>query len=155
MRGEIGLTPHTNVRKRYRMFNVVREEITWGDRTIILETGKIARQADGAVVVTCGETVVLCTAVAKNKADPGVDFFPLTIHYQEKMYAAGRIAGGYVKRETRPSDHETLTSRLIDRPIRPLFPAQFRNDTQVICTVMSYDGENEADILSIIGASAA
>lgn len=137
------------------MFNVVREEIEWGGRTLSIETGRIARQADGAVLISYGETVVLCTVAAHKRASPDVDFFPLTVHYQEKAFAAGKIPGGFIKREGRPSEHETLTSRLIDRPLRPLFPEGFRNETQVICTVMSYDNENTADIVALVGASAA
>ena len=137
------------------MFNVYREELEWAGSKLVLETGKIARQADGAVVVTYGDTVVLCTVVAAKKAAADASFFPLTVHYQEKAYAAGKIPGGFFKRETKPSDRETLISRLIDRPIRPLFPANFRNDTQVICTVLSHDLENSPDIAAIVGASAA
>lgn len=136
------------------MFTIHREEIEWGGRKLVLETGKVARQADGAIMVTYGETVILCTAVAQKQAKD-VDFFPLTINYQEKTYAAGRIPGGFLKREARPSDFETLTSRLIDRPIRPLFPYGFRNETQVVCTVLSHDLENDSDIPALIGASAA
>jgi polyribonucleotide nucleotidyltransferase len=137
------------------MFKIFRKELEWGGRTLILETGKIARQADASVLVTYGETVVLCTVVAAKKVNPETDFFPLTVHYQEKTFAAGKIPGGFFKREGKPSEHEVLTSRLIDRPIRPLFPAGFRNEVQVICTVLSYDMESEADIPSLIGASAA
>ncbi|MBI2706757.1 MAG: polyribonucleotide nucleotidyltransferase [Proteobacteria bacterium] len=137
------------------MFKVYRQEINWGGKTLTIETGKLARQADGAVLVTYGETIVLCTAVAHKKAMPDVDFFPLTVHYQEKAYAAGRIPGGFFKREAKPSDQETLTSRLIDRPIRPLFVPSFRNDTQVICTVLSHDMETSPDIPALVGASAA
>lgn len=137
------------------MFKIFRKELDWGGQKLKLETGKLARQADGAVVVTYGETIVLCTAVAKKEATPGIDFFPLTVQYQEKAYAAGKIPGGFFKREGKPSDHETLVSRLIDRPIRPLFVPNFRNDTQVICTVLSHDLENPSDIPAIIGASAA
>lgn len=137
------------------MLNVVKKEINWGGRTLTLETGRLARQATGAVLVTYGETMVLCTVVASKKPKKDVDFFPLTVNYQEKFYAAGRIPGGYLKREGRPSDKETLTSRLIDRPIRPLFSEGFYNETQVMCTVLSFDGENDSDILAIIGASAA
>jgi len=138
-----------------QMFDIHRKEIMWGGRKLTLETGKVARQATGAVMVTYGETMVLCTAVAMKKAKPGQDFFPLTVNYQEKAFAAGKIPGGFFKREARPSDHETLTCRLIDRPIRPLFPGSFKNDTQVICTVLQHDLENEADIPALIGASAA
>lgn len=137
------------------MFKVYKKEMTWGGKQLTLETGKVARQADGAVLVTYGETIVLCTAVAHKKPMPDIDFFPLTIHYQEKAYAAGRIPGGFFKREGKPSDSETLTSRLIDRPIRPLFPAGFTNDTQIICTVLSHDMETSPDIPALIGASAA
>jgi len=137
------------------MFNIHRKSIQWGGRTLTLETGKIARQADGAIIATYGETVVLCTVVAKKKMDPSIDFFPLGVHYQEKAYAAGRIPGGFFKREGRPTEREVLVSRLIDRPIRPLFPDSFKHDTQVICTVLSHDLENDPDIVSIIGASAA
>ncbi len=137
------------------MFSIHRKELTWGGRPLVLETGKVARQADGAVMVTYGETTVLCTAVAQKEPRQGVDFFPLTVNYQEKAFAAGRIPGGFFKREGRPSEKETLTSRLIDRPIRPLFVDGFRNETQVICTVLSHDLENDPDIVAMIGASAA
>jgi len=137
------------------MFDIHRKEIEWGGRTLVLETGKIARQANGAVLVTYGGTTVLCTAVAESSARSGADFFPLTVNYQEKTFAAGKIPGGFFKREGRPSEKETLTSRLIDRPIRPLFHKSFRNETQVICTVLSHDLENDPDIVSLIGSSAA
>ena len=137
------------------MFDIQREELTLGGRKLVLETGRIARQADGAVLATWGETTVLATVVAIKAPKPGVDFFPLTVHYQEKTFAAGRIPGGYLKREGRLSDKETLTSRLIDRPIRPLFPDDFRCDTQIIATVLSHDMETEPDILAMIAASAA
>ncbi len=137
------------------MFKVYRKELMWGGRKLVLETGKIARQADGAVLATYGETTVLCTAVAQKTVRPGIDFFPLTVNYQEKAFAAGKIPGGFFKREGRPSERETLVSRLIDRPIRPLFAPNFRNETQVICTVLSHDLENDPDIVSLIGASAA
>ncbi len=137
------------------MFNVTRKEIDFGGKKVILETGKVARQADGAVLATIGGTTVLCTAVAAKKVKEGQDFFPLTVHYQQKYYATGRIPGGFFKRETRPSEFETLTSRLIDRPIRPLFPEDFLNEVQIICTTMSHDLENSADIVAMIGASAA
>ncbi|MEM9422053.1 MAG: polyribonucleotide nucleotidyltransferase, partial [Pseudomonadota bacterium] len=127
----------------------------WAGKTLTLETGRIARQADGAVLVTYGETAVLATVVGQKEAKPGQDFFPLTVNYQEKAYAAGRIPGGFFKREGRPSEKETLTSRLIDRPIRPLFAPSFKNEVQVVCTVMSHDLENDPDIVSMIGASAA
>jgi polyribonucleotide nucleotidyltransferase len=137
------------------MFNVTRKEITWGGRQLVLESGKVARQADGAVVATYGGTTVLCTVVAAKTPKLGIDFFPLTVNYIEKTYAAGKIPGGFFKREGRPSEKETLTSRLIDRPIRPLFPAEFRNETQVICMVLSHDLENDPDVVALIGASAA
>jgi polyribonucleotide nucleotidyltransferase len=137
------------------MFKMARQELNWANRKLVLETGKIARQADGAVLVTYGETTVLCTVVAHKEPNPNVDFFPLTVHYQEKVYAVGRIPGGFFKREGRPSEKEVLTSRLVDRPIRPLFPEGFRNETQVICTVLSHDLENDPDVVALIGASAA
>lgn len=137
------------------MFTIVRKEIDWAGKKLVLETGKIARQADGAVVVTYGETTVLCTVVSAKKVKPGVDFFPLTVHYQEKYYAGGRIPGGFFKREGRPTEKETLTARLIDRPIRPLFPEHFYNETQVVCTVLSYDAVNDPDIAALVGTSAA
>ncbi len=137
------------------MFQVYRKELIWGGRRLILETGKIARQADGAVVATYGGTTVLCTAVATKTAKPGQDFFPLTVNYQEKTFAAGKIPGGFFKREGRPSEKETLVSRLIDRPLRPLFAPGFRNETQVICTVLSHDLENDPDVVAMVGASAA
>ena len=137
------------------MFNIERQQIDWGGRPLAIETGLMARQADGAVLVTYGETQVLCTAVARKEVREGADFFPLTVNYQEKMSAAGRIPGGFFKREGRPSEKETLTSRLIDRPIRPLFPAGFRNEVQIICTVLSADLENDPDIPAMVGASAA
>ncbi len=137
------------------MFNIHKEELTWGGKKLVLETGKIARQADGAVMVTFGNTQVLAVATAAKKANPDVDFFPLTVLYQEKAYAAGRIPGGFLKREGRPSERETLASRLIDRPIRPLFPDDFRNETQVVCTVVSHDSDDDPEIAAMIGASAA
>ena len=137
------------------MFNIFRKEIDWGGKTLTLETGKVARQADGAVMASMGETTVLCTAVAAKSAKPGQDFFPLTVNYQETTFAAGKIPGGFFKREGRPSENETLVSRLIDRPIRPLFPKSFKCETQVICTVLSHDMENNPDIVALVGASAA
>ncbi len=137
------------------MFKQFKEEIDFGGKKLILETGKIARQADGAIIATCGETVVISTVVGAKKVNPEIDYFPLSVNYQEKYYAAGKIPGGYFKREARPTESETLISRLIDRPIRPLFPDNFRNEVQVLPTVLSYDHENEADILSIIASSAA
>ncbi len=137
------------------MFNYFRKELDWGGRKLVLETGKIARQADGAVMVSYGETIVLCTAVGVKTAKPGQDFFPLTVNYQEKAFAAGKIPGGFFKREGRPSEAEVLKSRLIDRPIRPLFPEGFRNEVQIVATVLSYDNENDPDIVSMVGCSAA
>src|SRR4051795_4343893 len=137
------------------MFHIAKEEIEWGGRKLVLETGKVARQADGAVVATYGETVVLATAVGAHAPRPGIDFFPLTVNYQEKYFAAGKIPGGYFKREGRPTERETLTSRLIDRPIRPLFAEGYRNETQVIVTVLSHDMENDPDVVGIVAASAA
>ena len=137
------------------MFKIDVEELEWGGQKLRLETGRVARQADGAVLATIGETTVLATAVAERSAKPGVDFFPLTVNYQEKTYAAGKIPGGYFKREGRPTERETLISRLIDRPIRPLFVEGFRNETQVIATVLSYDLENDTDIAAMVASSAA
>ncbi len=137
------------------MFKEFRKEIEWGGRKLTLETGKIARQADGAVMATYGGTKVLCTVVAEKKPRPGIDFFPLAVHYQEKTFAAGKIPGGFFKREGRPGEKETLTSRLIDRPIRPLFAKGFKNETQIICTVLSHDLENDPDVVAMIGTSAA
>ncbi|MEL6277753.1 MAG: polyribonucleotide nucleotidyltransferase, partial [Pseudomonadota bacterium] len=137
------------------MFDIVRKEIQWGDETLTLETGRVARQADGAVLATVGETTVLATAVASKSPKPGVDFFPLTVNYQEKTFAAGKIPGGFFKREGRPSEKETLVSRLIDRPIRPLFAEGFRNETQVIITVLSHDLKNDPDVVAMVAASAA
>ncbi|MDR3285380.1 MAG: polyribonucleotide nucleotidyltransferase [Holosporales bacterium] len=136
-------------------FNIVCEEIDFGGKKLTLETGRIARQADGAILAKYGETVVLCTVVGAKKPAGNAGFFPLTVNYQEKAFAAGRIPGGFFKREGKPSDSETLISRLIDRPIRPLFPENFYNEVQIICTVLSYDKVNSPDIISIIGASAA
>jgi polyribonucleotide nucleotidyltransferase len=137
------------------MFNYFRKELDWGGRKLVLETGKIARQADGAVLASYGDTVVLCTAVGVKSAKPGQDFFPLTVNYQEKAFAAGKIPGGFFKREGRPSEKEVLTSRLIDRPLRPLFPEGFRNEIQVVATVLSHDLENDPDVVAMIGCSAA
>jgi polyribonucleotide nucleotidyltransferase len=137
------------------MFEVYRKELNWGGRKLVLETGKIARQADGAVMASLGETTVLCTAVGARTPKPGLDFFPLTVNYQEKTFAAGKIPGGFFKREGRPTEKETLVSRLIDRPIRPLFVKGFKCETQVICTVLSHDLENDPDVVAMIGASAA
>jgi len=137
------------------MFNIVRKTFQFGNDTVTLETGKIARQATAAVVVTMGDAQVLTTVVGKRKAQPGADFFPLTVNYQEKTYAAGKIPGGFFKREGRPTEKETLVSRLIDRPIRPLFPGGFKNEVQVVCTVISASKEQDPDIAALIGASAA
>ncbi|HTN13875.1 MAG TPA: polyribonucleotide nucleotidyltransferase [Sphingomonadaceae bacterium] len=137
------------------MFDVKTVSLEWGGKTLTLETGRIARQADGAVLATYGETVVLCAVTAAKSVKEGQDFFPLTVHYQEKFSAAGRIPGGFFKRERGATEKETLTSRLIDRPVRPLFPEGFYNEINVICQVLSYDGETEADIVAMIAASAA
>ncbi len=137
------------------MFEHHKQEIEWGGRTLVLETGKVARQADGAVVATYGETTVLATVVSAKEPKPGLDFFPLTVNYQEKYYASGRIPGGFFKREGRPTEKETLTSRLIDRPIRPLFADGYKNDTQIIINVLSYDMENDPDIVAMVATSAA
>ncbi|MBL4841765.1 MAG: polyribonucleotide nucleotidyltransferase [Thalassospira sp.] len=137
------------------MFDIKRKTIEWGGKTLTLETGRMARQADGAVLATYGETVVLATAVYAKSAKPGQGFFPLTVNYQEKTYAAGKIPGGFFKREGRPSEKETLVSRLIDRPIRPLFVKGFKNEVQVVCTVLAHDLENDPDIVAMVAASAA
>ncbi len=137
------------------MFNVTTKSIQWGDETLTLETGKVARQADGTVIATLGETSVMANVTYARTQKPGQDFFPLTVHYQEKYYAAGKVPGGFFKREARPSEKETLTSRLIDRPIRPLFVPGFKNEVLVMCTVLSHDLVNEPDILAMIAASAA
>ncbi|MER3355129.1 MAG: polyribonucleotide nucleotidyltransferase [Hoeflea sp. D1-CHI-28] len=137
------------------MFDTHKVEIEWGGRPLTLETGKVARQADGAVIASYGETTVLATVVSAKSPKPGQDFFPLTVNYQEKTYAAGKIPGGYFKREGRPSENETLTSRLIDRPLRPLFPDGYKNDTQIIITVLQHDLENNPDVLAMVAASAA
>src|SRR5882724_2938698 len=137
------------------MFDIQRVEIDWAGHKLKLETGKFARQADGAVLATYGETTVLATVVAARQAKPGIDFFPLTVNYQEKAFAAGKIPGGFFKREGRPSENETLVSRLIDRPIRPLFAEGFRCETQVIVTVLSHDLENDPDVVAMVAASAA
>ncbi len=137
------------------MFKIVKKEIVWGGKKLSIESGKIARQADGAVILTSGDTVILATVVGAKKANPETDFFPLTVNYQEKYYASGKIPGGYFKREARPTESETLISRLIDRPIRPLFPEGFRNEVQVLPTVLSYEKDNDPEILSLIASSAA
>jgi len=145
----------TDVRGKERMFDITRKSMEWGGRTLSLESGKVARQADGAVMARYGDTVVLATVVGAKKPKEGVDFFPLTVNYQEKYHATGRIPGGFFKREGRPTEKETLVSRLIDRPIRPLFMDGYKNETQVVVTVMSHDGENDSDVLAMIAASAA
>ena len=137
------------------MFDIYKKELNWGGKKLVFETGKIARQADGAVMASLGDTTVLCTVVGARNPKPDMDFFPLTVNYQEKTFAAGKIPGGFFKREGRPTEKETLVSRLIDRPIRPLFAKGFRNETQVICTVLSHDLENDPDIVAMIGTSAA
>src|SRR6478672_3952403 len=137
------------------MFNKIVKEFKWGQHNVRLETGEIARQAGGAVIVDVEDTVVLATVVGAKTAKPGQDFFPLTVDYLEKTYAAGKIPGGFFRREGRPSEKETLTSRLIDRPIRPLFPEGYLNEVQVIIHVLSVNPEVEGDIVSMIGASAA
>jgi len=136
-------------------FDHHKVELNWGGQPLTLETGKIARQADGAVLATLGETVLLATVVSAKSPKPGIDFFPLTVNYQEKYFAAGKIPGGYFKREGRPTENETLTSRLIDRPIRPLFPDGYKNETQVVITVLQHDMENNPDVLAMVAASAA
>ncbi|MGB3688703.1 MAG: polyribonucleotide nucleotidyltransferase [Jannaschia helgolandensis] len=137
------------------MFNIVKKEIEWGHDTLTLETGKVARQADGSVIATYGETSVMAAVTYAKAQKPGQDFFPLTVHYNEKYYAAGKVPGGFFKREARPTEKETLTSRLIDRPLRPLFVPGFKNEVLVICTVLSHDLENDPDIVAMIAASAA
>src|SRR4030095_6820173 len=137
------------------MFKVFRKEVEWGGRKLVLETGKIARQADGAVMATYGGTTGLATVVFEKKPKTGLDFFPLTVNYQEKAFAAGKIPGGFFKREGRPSEKEVLTSRLIDRPIRPLFHESYRNETLVVITTLAHDLENDPDILAMVATSAA
>src|ERR1051326_2831600 len=137
------------------MFNIHRVELDWGGRKLVLETGKIARQADGAVIASYGESTVPATVASAKEPKAGIDFLPLTCNYFEKFYAAGRIPGGYFKREGRPTERETLVSRLIDRPIRPLFAEGYRNDTQVIITVLSHDMENDPDVVAMVATSAA
>src|ERR1700753_142229 len=137
------------------MFNVHRVQLDWGGRQLTLETGRFARQADGAVFASYGDTTVLAPVVAAKSPKEGIDFLPLTCNYQEKYYAAGRIPGGYFKREGRPSERETLVARLIDRPIQPLFPESSRHDTQVIVTVLPRALENDPDIVAMFAASAA
>ena len=137
------------------MFNVVKKEMELDGKTLSLETGKVARQAGGAVIARYGDTTVLCAVTVAPKAAIGADFFPLTVNYLEKFYAAGKIPGGFFKREAKPSDAATLTARLIDRPIRPMFPAGFYNEVSVVCTVLSYDPECNPDIVALIATSAA
>src|ERR1700736_2390031 len=137
------------------MFEVNRVELDWGGRKLVLESGKIARQADGSVLATYGETTVLATVVSAKEPREGVDFLPLTVDYQERFYASGRIPGGYFKREGRPTDRETLISRLIARPVRPLFAQGYRCEPQVIATVLSHDLENDPDIVAMVASSAA
>src|ERR1700722_12458827 len=149
------MAPARRPTMRKIMFDIQREVLDWGGRRLVLETGKVARQADGAVLATYGDTVVLATVVAAKTPKPGIDFMPLTVNYQEKAFAAGRIPGGFFKREGRPSEKEVLVSRLIDRPIRPLFIDGWRCDTQVIVTVLSHDLENDPDIVAMVAASAA
>ena len=137
------------------MNEVISREIQWGNQKLTIETGKVAKQATASTIVRYGDTVVMANVVAAKEARTDLDFFPLTVNYQEKFYAAGKIPGGFFKREGRPTEFETLTSRLIDRPIRPLFPEGFKNETQVILTVLSHDGETNADIVAMIAASSA
>ena len=137
------------------MFNTHKVEIDWGGRKLTLESGRMARQADASVYAQYGETSLLATVVAAKKPKAGIDFFPLTVNYQEKFFAAGKIPGGFFKREGRPTEKDTLTSRLIDRPIRPLFVEGFKNETQIVITVLSHDLENDPDILALVASSAA
>ena len=137
------------------MFNIVKKSIEWNGKKIELETGKIARQASAAVIVKMGGSTVLCTVTFSKKLKEGIDFFPLSVHYLEKYYAVGRFPGGFIKREGKPSDRETLISRLIDRPIRPLFPEDFFHEVNVICKVLSYDDNAPTDVMAIIGSTAA
>jgi len=137
------------------MFNVTTKSMQWGEETLTLETGKVARQADGTVIATLGETSVMANVTFAKQEKPGQDFFPLTVHYQEKYYAAGKVPGGFFKREARPTEKETLTARLIDRPIRPLFVSGFKHEVLVMCTVLSHDLVNDPDIVAMIAASAA
>jgi polyribonucleotide nucleotidyltransferase len=137
------------------MFTETKKSMQWGEETLTLETGKIARQADGSVIATLGETSVMANVTFAKEAKAGQDFFPLTVHYQEKYYAAGKVPGGFFKREARPTEKETLTARLIDRPIRPLFVPGFKNETLVMCTVLSHDLVNDPDIVAMIATSAA
>ena len=136
-------------------FNEIRKEMEWGGRKLILETGKISRQAAGSVIVTYGETIVHGTVCAAKEVKADQDFFPLTVNYQEKYYATGKVPGGFMKREGKPSEREVLISRLIDRPIRPLFPDAFKNEVQVVCTVLAHDKQTDSDVVAMIAASAA
>ena len=142
-------------KRKKQMFNITKKSIEWGGRTLTLETGRVARQAHGAVIATYGETTVLAAVTAAKEPNPNFDFFPLTVNYIEKFYAAGRVPGGYFKREGRPTEKETLTSRLIDRPIRPLFAKGFKNEVNVVAQVLSHDLENDPDVVAMIAASAA
>ena len=137
------------------MFKILKKEINWSGRKLILETGRIARQANGSVLATYGGTSVLCTVVISKEPKEEVDFLPLTVNYQEKTFAAGKIPGGFFKREARPSEKETLISRLIDRPIRPLFPDNYYNEIQIVCTLLNLDKSTSPDVVAFIGASAA
>ncbi|EAU44860.1 polyribonucleotide nucleotidyltransferase [Salipiger bermudensis HTCC2601] len=137
------------------MFNITKKSMQWGEETLTLESGKVARQADGTVIATLGETSVMANVTFAKEPKPGQDFFPLTVHYQEKYYAAGKVPGGFFKREARPTEKETLTARLIDRPIRPLFVPGFKHEVLVMCTVLSHDLVNDPDIVAMIAASAA
>ena len=136
------------------MFDVKKVELEWAGKNLIIETGKIARQADASVLVTYGGTTVMANVVAAKQAKPDIDFFPLTVNYQEKFYSVGKIPGGFFKREARPTEKETLICRLIDRPVRPLFHKDFKNETQITCTVLSHDVANDSDIVAIIATSA-
>src|SRR3569833_452271 len=147
--------PASREERRLKMFNVHKESFEWGGRTLTLETGKVARQADGAVIATYGETVVLATVVSEHQPREGRDFFPLTVHYQERYYAAGKIPGGFFKRERAPTERETLISRLTDRPIRPLFAEGYKNETLVVVQVLSHDMENDPDSVAMVAGSAA
>src|SRR3989338_1942429 len=137
------------------MFNIVKKEVEFGGKTLTLETGKIARQASGSVIAKLGNTTILAAVTMSKKPLSGADFLPMTVNYIEKSYAAGKIPGGFFKREAKPSDNATLTSRLIDRPIRPLFPSNFHNEINVVCQVLSYDSSCNPDIVALIAASAA
>ena len=137
------------------MFKIVKKELNWNGKILTLETGKIARQASGSIIAKYGDTTILCAVTVATKSAEGANFSPLTVNYIEKHYSVGRIPGGFIKRESKPSEESILISRLIDRPIRPLFPANFYNDVNVVCTVLSYDPNDNADVIALIGASAA